>query len=376
MVKELQNCKIIRTESLDPLRIGKRIKKVVLPRESSTEQVEKKFPVLGKTQAFISKLCVPDSKILWLPFALAKAKKIIREESIQLIFTTSPPHSVHLLGAYLKKKTGIPWVADLRDQWADGLITNPSIGEKLNLILERKTLQHADHMITVSQPITDALHTNLQVDPAKVTTIPNGFDSEDFKKHQSKSSKKFILTYCGAITPDVHLESFFSGASKAVQTWPDLRQFLKIKLVGTITNRDINGCLQRLDISNLTDIAGYVTHSKSLDYLMASDLLILCLSMMKDSQVPGKTFEYLASGKPILAMLPEGAAKKYVLKFKRGIVVPPSDVDQIASVIYRSFVLWKRGDLELSVPRWKGLNEFDRRSQAGSVAELFDEISP
>ena len=131
--------------------------------------------------------------------------------------------------------------------------------------------------------------------------------------------------------------------------------------------------LQEYDISNLTDVVGYVNHPKSIDYLMASDLLILWLPPgMKGGMVTGKIFEYLASGKPILAMLPEGEAKKLILKLKRGVVVPPNDVDHIASVIYRSFILWKRGDLKLSVPRWKELNRFERRDQTRELAVIFN----
>ena len=87
-----------------------------------------------------------------------------------------------------------------------------------------------------------------------------------------------------------------------------------------------------------------------------------------------KIYEYLASGKTIIAVTPKGEAANLIIKHARGIVVPPDDDEAIAHHIKRSFVLWERGDLKVSVPRWEGLETYERRSQTGVLADIFDQV--
>jgi len=126
-------------------------------------------------------------------------------------------------------------------------------------------------------------------------------------------------------------------------------------------------------LKDVVEVVGYVSHTESIRYLMSSDMLLLLLSEgMGEGMVTGKIFEYLASGKPILALVPRGEAERLVIRYARGVVVPPDDREGIAVQILRSFVLWKRGDLKITVPRWKGIECFERRVQTGELAALFD----
>ena len=89
----------------------------------------------------------------------------------------------------------------------------------------------------------------------------------------------------------------------------------------------------------------------------------------------GKLFEYLASGMPIMAIAPSGEAGKLILKHARGVVVPPGAVQTVADQILRSFSLWERGDLKISVKRWEGLENYERQSQTERLAAIFDVAS-
>ena len=150
---------------------------------------------------------------------------------------------------------------------------------------------------------------------------------------------------------------------------------MRIQLVGSIHGIDCRRMIHRNGLDDMVEIVGYVPHRESIEYMMASDLLLLLISDESGSDlVTGKIYEYLASAKPILAIVPKGEASKLVLEYARGVVVPPNNEDGITAFILRLYFLWERGDLRISVPRWGGMADYERRHQTGKLAELFDKL--
>jgi len=138
---------------------------------------------------------------------------------------------------------------------------------------------------------------------------------------------------------------------------------------------DLPGMVNHLGLKAVVKQVPFVPHEASIEYLMSSDMLLLLISGDSSAGiVTSKIYEYLASGKPIMAVTPKGEAANLVIKHARGIVVPPDDDEAIAHHIKRSFVLWERGDLKVSVPRWEGMKTYERRSQTGVLADIFDRL--
>jgi glycosyltransferase involved in cell wall biosynthesis len=239
----------------------------------------------------------------------------------------------------------------------------------------RNIVRRSDHIITVSDPITRELQIHSGKPSGAFSTLPNGFDSEDFAGFQEKKQKKWIWTYCGTVSSIQNPKNFLQALGQAITACPDLRKVLHVRFVGAVIGVPLRQLISRFKLQDIVEGIGYVSHRESVRFLMESDMLLLLLDEnMSPGMVTGKVFEYLASGKPILAAVPKGEAERLVVRFARGVVVPPADIDTMTCQILRCYTLWKRGDLKVSVERWKGLDIFDRRNQAGELARIFNDV--
>ena len=378
LLNEIKGCQIVRTGSLDPQRLLWKLSRF---RGQKTNEGMRQHPsrfVEFLNQNVFSWLLTPDTKRLWLPHLMPKAKEIIREKKIDILFTTSPPQSVHLAGLNLKRKIGLPWVADFRDNWKTKQYERPptSLHQRINERMIRRVLEEADKIVSVSDPITQDLQRRSGRGGNDFSTILNGYDKSDFEGIPSRSNESFTITYCGALDPTRNPEVFLKGVAQAIRRNPEIREELSIRFLGTAWGIDVAVMIRTMGLDDCVEIIGYVSHRQCLEYLMSSDLLLLLISEESGSEIiTGKLFEYLASGKPIMAIAPGGEAGKLIVNHARGVVVPPDAVQAVADQIIRSFALWKRGDLKISVKRWEGLDAYQRKSQAKQLADIFDVVS-
>lgn len=293
---------------------------------------------------------IPDNQILWFLPAIFKARQIIRHHHIKIIFTSSRSYSDHLIALVLKRLTGVKWVADFRDLWT----RNPEIKfpTPLHLFcqqkLERLVVQNADKVITISGAMTESFQ-KLSSAQKKFSTITNGFDKEDFPKKPPEPERKYCqFIYTGSLY----------GGRKIVNLLAAIKEInqpqLKLKIIGP---------KERL------------SHQESLNQLYASNILLLILSPQDTAAVySGKIFEYLATGKPILALAPkESAAAKLIIKLKAGIVVDPQDKEAIKKAIENYFQLWQSHKLEDK--KFK-LKQFDRFELTKKFEKILSELEP
>ena len=284
--------------------------------------------MLQKISRFIrGNFFLPDPRRGWNKYALKKAKEIIENEGITTIITTSPPHSTQLIGLELKKQfPNINWIADLRDPWTD-IYYNQDLyptrrAKKRNLRYERSVLLSADQIITVSEeckrlfaekaPVTD-----------KIIVVPNGYDEKDFINSTIKNKKEKItpnsslfpnghqhvltphyLTYVGVMAPQYDLVPL----KKLVQGRTDI----KLRFVGVVSE-EIQQEIESWGVQ--TEFISYVSHHKAIEYMQASDALLLFIPNVPNNEgiLTGKLFEYLASEKKILLFGPEkGDAMKLI----------------------------------------------------------------
>ena len=374
LLEEVKERTIIRTESLDPQRLVRRWKRKTGVKPSR----ERRFAFLEiLNRSFLPWFLVPDSKILWVPYALREARRWVDSQGIDVVFTTSPPQSVHLAGLGLKRRTGLPWVADFRDNWRTKQYerTPTSIHKRMNDGMVGWVVRAADHIVTVSAPITEDLIRRSGRSEMHFSTLPNGYDRADFAGIQPRSEDRFTMTYCGALDPVRNPDVFLRGVELAIQDHPELKKKLRIRLVGSVYGIDLDGMIRQCDLDDVVQVVGYVSHRRCIEMMMDSDLLLLLVSEKTGQDlVTGKIFEYLAAGKPILALVPGGEAEKLILKYARGSVVPPDDAAGVAVQVSRAYTLWERGDLKLTIPRWEGIERYERRLQTETLAGIFDAV--
>lgn len=379
LLKEAAGLPVIRTGSLDPLRLRWKWDRRSRIRGDDPGGHPRSQKLERMNRRLIPWFFLPDSKLLWLPFAFTQAIRLLRSEPFDLIFTTSPPHSAHLLGARLKRAAGLPWVADFRDDWLgaspDTLPT--SFHRWMNTKTAVRTIRQADRLIGVSRPITERMLEATGRNSRDFFTIFNGYDRDDFEGIKATRSDRFRIVYTGTLSPVLNPEPFFRGVARAIADHPDVRSVLSIRLFGAAVGIDLKSMLRAYDLESVTEIAGYRPHTECIRELIRSDMLLFILpGSMDEGMVTGKIFEYLAAGKPILALTPKGEAERLIIEHARGVVVPPENVEIIANQILRAYTLWKRRDLRLTVTRWEGIEDYERRQLTRDLAGVFQTLVP
>lgn len=378
LLTEIGKAKIIRTESLDPLRLLARWRKTSSTGEKTVPSSahNRKLKFLMLLNNIISRwLFIPDSKILWLPFALNKSIAIIRKYKIAIVYTTSPPHSAHLGGLLLKLLTGAKWVADFRDDWTGGE-SQPSptfVHTFINRLMEKFVLNTADRVIGMCDHLTTNLFSKSGHLSAgtKFLTIMNGYDREDFSGLENLPlNSRFTITHCGSISRVSDPEPFFKAIQLLFQQQPQLKNQIWIQFFGT----DIYGRLDYLLKSsgleqNILPIR-YLPHQDALKQIMQSHLLLLTIFKKTDEEIiTGKIFEYLASGKPILLISSEGEVARIVRSLNRGVVRHNNDISGIQNAILYYFKKLQQGKMRFNDPL--SLPQFDREQLTGRLAGVF-----
>jgi glycosyltransferase involved in cell wall biosynthesis len=252
---------------------------------------------------------IPDARRGWVKYAYKEAVRICEKENIDTVLTTSPPHSAQLVGLMLKKKFNLKWIADLRDPWTDiyyySEFNHMAFAKKLDLKYEKKVIENADKIITVSNELKNIFASkSVNIDPEKIKVIPNGYDPEDFIiKNKSSGKEEFVITYTGTIADSYKPDVFFRALKRSADKIPDVK--IKLKFIGSPSGSLIKE-IKDISLSNNLEVIETVPHDKSVEFLMESTALLLVIPDIDNDKgiLTGKLFEYLAARKPIICIGP------------------------------------------------------------------------
>lgn len=308
--------KIYRTPTFEPYTFYRRLAgKKEIPYGGFTNQ--KKVTPFEKFARFVrGNLFIPDPRKGWKKYALKKALEILREEKIDAVITSGPPHSTHLIGLSLKKKTGVRWVADFRDPWTDIYyykeLFHSGPAAKYDRYLEKKVLLNADKIITVSQEVGKLLAGKSNGLTEKIAIIPNGYDSVDFENVELADNEMFTITYTGTISKLYRIDQFIEALS---QLPGHVRNNLKIRFVGNVPD-EILSLFREKQLGSNVEIMGYLPHAQAIRQMMSASALLLAIPDTPDNKgiVTGKFFEYLGAKRPVLAIGPLGGDIENILK--------------------------------------------------------------
>ncbi len=328
-----------------------------------------------------SAICVPDDRILWMPFALKQSLRAMKENKADIIYTTSNPYTAHLVGYLLKKITRKPWVADFRDPWTDNIYHSAryygslfgQIRKKIDRYLEKIVIKTADRVIGTTQEMADLFAQRYGgTAQDKYAAITNGYDAEDFVPKGAELKKKpgpFNICYCGSFRR-VSPENFLNALRKVLDQHPEMAGDLRVSFVGQVQN-EIVAQIDRLDLARNVELIGYKTHQEAISYLLSADLLLLLLTADQREKLimPGKIFEYLAAQKPVLALLPDGPAADLINRHKAGKVIHPDAVEEIENALVEYYRQYKNG--RLSVPN-NNVEIYDRKYLTKKLADIFE----
>jgi glycosyltransferase involved in cell wall biosynthesis len=310
----------------------------------------------------------PDEYAGWIAGALFKTVRQIRKERPDVIFSSYAPASGHLVALLASRLTGVPWVADFRDEWTENAESQqgPRILQALNRWLERAVLRHAAAVTVVA----DYFRFAGPVDGPRVL-IPNGVDPDDIPPASERvRGERFKLVFAGAL---------YGGRDCS----PLLRALRHLTSVGRLDSRKIEfrvvGNVWIPGGLDLNDIpaseTGYLDHRTAVREMQDADALVVCLPEGSQSAT-GKLWEYLACERPLLVVAPESSvASEVVRELQAGVCASPSDDDAVEAALLDLYERWETGAPAPVATREEVFRRVSRRMLAGELANVFEEVS-
>ncbi|HZG36365.1 MAG TPA: glycosyltransferase family 4 protein [Gaiellaceae bacterium] len=315
------------------------------------------------------RLLVPDENVSWNVTAIPAAVRIAREHEVDVVLTTSPPNSIHLVGAAVKRATGAKWVADLRDS----LVAHPhrraeSVAvrakEKVDEGVARLVARSADAITCVSETIADEAR---RFDPrGRVVTISNGCDFDDFAGLAYTPGRRLRLTHTGSFFGKRDPRPFLTAVA---QSGLDV----EVRFLGDFRSSDREWG-EALGLGDRLTLIPYAPRQRALELQRDSDALLL---LIPDADgrgkgvLSGKVFEYLAAERPILAAVPpDGAAADLIRETGAGIVAPPDDVEALQAALRELHGRFSDGGLPAVEYPPEMRHRLSRRARAEELAEL------
>lgn len=322
---------------------------------------------------------VPDARIGWYAFAHRMGKKIVAKENIDVILSSAPPYTTHLIGLKLHRATGRPWLADFRDSWI-GWVSAPQWRPKFSRALERRmeraVLNEANKILTVSRGVQeDLLSRHPEQRDGRWQLLSNGFDAADFTGiAPAPKDDKIIITYVGSLYGARNPEHLLRALESLQTTQRELLEKLCVRFVGRV-GEPIAARIRSSPVNFIFEMIPYLPHRESLSYLLGSDVLLLIIddAPANSGILTGKLYEYIGAGKPILALAPEGEAAELIRSYQLGWVAPPNDAAAILNILREIVNPGSKGEI---APRVDAAvrTQFERRHQTGELAGILDEL--
>jgi len=368
------NLSIYKTRSWEPFRFYRKLSRVKDDTGIPTfvlnpHQDEKATARL--TRWLRANFFIPDARVGWVLPARHLGLKIIQTEKIDLIWSSSPPHSVQLIAQYLANHTGLKWIADLRDPWTEAFwqreLPQTLPARMLNTHYEQKVLNSATAITTVSSGLQRIFK---QKTPQPCYVISNGFDPEDFAGLPPRSkNERFTIVYTGNLGKDQSLLPVINALKNLPENY---HSKIAMHFFGDL-HPQIKSELQMLPPAVTFQLESYQEHKRIIKVICQADILLLIIPNTPDNQgiVTGKLFEYLASGKPILGLGPtNGDAAQIVRETGTGEIFDYTA--DLSPALQNAIDNWEK-DIRLK-PIISAISNYSRRNLTEKLVDVFNAV--
>ena len=378
-----QEAEIVKTHIIEPYELYRKF----LKKSGHAQEAVEVNPVNAQNKSFLQKAAMwvrgnffrPDPRCLWIRPSVRFLKNYLKEHPVDLIVSTGPPQSMHMIGRRLALETGLPWVADFRDPWTKIFyfkhLSMTRATKRWHKKMEKKVLDDASVVVAVSPLVQQEFQAMTQT---PVELITNGFDECDFPSGRYVEAdggpdKDFVITHTGLFAADGNPTMLWKVLADKCRTNEEFAKALRIKLVGK-TDKQI---VESIDAAGLTSTLidmGYQPHAEAIEQQRRASLLILPLRKEPEYKavLPGKLFEYLASWRPVLGIgQTDGAMSMILNSTKTGLVLDWEDESSISRFIELCWHNHLAGKLTVEDA---DISQFTRRNLTRRMAELFDRL--
>ena len=334
---------------------------------------QKKQSFMDKTFLWIrGNLFIPDARVFWVKPSVSYLEKYIRENNIDTIITSGPPHSLHLIGLELKQKLNIKWFADFRDPWTTiGYHKSLRLSDyaaKKHKALEHQVLNSADRIIVTSK----TTKTEFEAITSKpIAVITNGYDDENVGKQILDT--KFSLAHIGSFLSERNPSILWESLVELINEIPDFKSHLEIKLIGAVSQEVLEN-ISQFGLNSYLYNLGYVSHAEAIAHQRKSQVLLLIEINSEDTKsiIPGKLFEYMVSNRPIIAIGPKDSDfAEIITNTNTGVFLDYSEKMRLKSVILDFYNQFLQGKLQ---SYGVGLQKYSRKSLTGELVELLNKM--
>ena len=330
---------------------------------------QKKQSFLEKTLLWVrGNLFIPDARFLWVKPSVKYLKKYIKENNIDTIVTSGPPHSLHLIGLQLKQDLNITWFADFRDPWTTigyhKALKLSSSAEKKHKALEAAVLNSADTIIVTSKTTKTEFRA---ITSKPIEIITNGYDVEKIEKQPL--DEKFTLAHIGSFLSERNPRILWQALQELVSENPNFKNDFRLKLIGA-TSQEVLDTISEFKLKDYVQNLGYVSHQEAVEQQRKSQVLLLIEinSTATKSIIPGKLFEYMVSERPIIAIGPKGSDfAEIITTTNTGVFFTYDEKEKLKALLLKYYQEYQNQNLKVNAV---GLQQYSRKSLTENLAKL------
>ena len=315
--------------------------------------IDRKLPgeIYRKIKSKIGQsIFLPDTKKIWAKKALKVAEKLVAQDTFHVLFVTGPPFSIFNSFRKIKCPYRIPLVVDYRENWYDSPFSfyPTPIHRILQKKMEYKTLKSAEGIIVSNRKIKESLIKNFKfLTFNDIRILTNGFDPEDFKDLivVPKNNNRMKIFYSGIFSVYNTPKYFFNAFKSLTIEQPDIAKNIELHFAGFL-RKENQKLIKKLNLQEFVYDHGFVSHKEALSKMVSSDIVWLTISdkMKNESILPGKIYEYFAAKKPILACVPEGAAKIVAQEYPNSFICSSNNINEIKEMLIKIYKIYSEGN--------------------------------
>ncbi|WP_318640685.1 glycosyltransferase family 4 protein [Flavobacterium ardleyense] len=361
---------ILRKRIFEPYRIAsifgsgniKKISKGIIPHQ-------RKQSFFERASLWIrGNLFIPDARVFWVKPSITYLDKYIKENKIETIISTGPPHSVHLIGLGLKKLNNITWIADFRDPWTTigyhKSLKLTAQSQQRHISLEKEVLNTADSVIVTSR--------TTKVEFSKITSKPieiitNGYDAEKVQKKALDT--KFSLAHIGSFLSERNPRILWKALKELIKEEPGFADNFELKLAGAVSPI-ILANIDEFGLTKFLNNLGYLAHKEAVAEQRAAQVLLLIEIDSEETNgiIPGKIFEYMVSGRPVIGIGPDMSDfAEIITETNTGVFINYDEKDKLKETILAYYTQYLQGNLKSNAV---GLQKYSRKNLTSQLAQI------